>query len=285
MQYQKTIDIYQNGIKLHRTPLKVKCTHLLNYKRGLVVGFSRQSRLRLRLAMLQNSINNSYRFALTLTIPSKFDNDTVTNYSRVFHLFQVYFLRRFPKSALIYRHELQTRKSPHCHALVYIADIDYNGIDNLRSSLVLLWHDCLKGYFHYDFLHMSLFSCRLDVLDNVGYYRYICDHTSKSKQAQLGYKGRQWGIIGRSNFNVIHPDKCHVDNFTSFVRTIRRLSFVSRKSHKKSIFALRKQKPKYINAIRFCCHDTIEKLKKYYNLLLTNDEKNDIQLVERRNQK
>ena len=29
--------------------------------------------------------------------------------------------------------------------------------------------------------------------------RYVCDHASKRKQAQLGWEGRQWGVIGGKN--------------------------------------------------------------------------------------
>jgi hypothetical protein len=37
------------------------------------------------------------------------------------------------------------------------------------------------------------------IADAGAMFRYLADHASKHKQAQLGYKGKQWGILGRSN--------------------------------------------------------------------------------------
>ena len=34
-----------------------------------------------------------------------------------------------------------------------------------------------------------------------GIIGYLCDHESKHKQAQLGWQGRQWGVVGRSNLD------------------------------------------------------------------------------------
>jgi hypothetical protein len=36
-------------------------------------------------------------------------------------------------------------------------------------------------------------------------WRYLCDHTSKSKQAQLGYVGKQWGFINKKNLVKTEP--------------------------------------------------------------------------------
>ena len=37
--------------------------------------------------------------------------------------------------------------------------------------------------------------------------RYICDHATKAKQAQLGYQGKQWGYLNRKNFVELPPIK------------------------------------------------------------------------------
>ena len=42
----------------------------------------------------------------------------------------------------------------------------------------------------------------LDALNARYLFRYLCDHASKHKRDQLGYKGKQWGIIGRQNLTT-----------------------------------------------------------------------------------
>ena len=42
----------------------------------------------------------------------------------------------------------------------------------------------------------------LDALNTRYMFRYLCDHASKHKREQLGYKGKQWGIIGRNNLTT-----------------------------------------------------------------------------------
>jgi len=37
------------------------------------------------------------------------------------------------------------------------------------------------------------------IKDTGAFMRYVADHASKRKQAQLGWQGRQWGVIGRKH--------------------------------------------------------------------------------------
>lgn len=39
----------------------------------------------------------------------------------------------------------------------------------------------------------------------MGWWRYTVAHASKSKQAQLGWKGRQWGVVNRALLALATP--------------------------------------------------------------------------------
>ena len=40
---------------------------------------------------------------------------------------------------------------------------------------------------------------------NIGWWRYLAAHASKSKQSQLGWKGRQWGVINAKHLDLSNP--------------------------------------------------------------------------------
>lgn len=53
---------------------------------------------------------------------------------------------------------------------------------------------------------------------------YLCDHQSKRKQEQLGWKGRQWGIVNRRalSFNASASEAVSAHLFARLVRVLRR---------------------------------------------------------------
>jgi len=40
---------------------------------------------------------------------------------------------------------------------------------------------------------------------NIGWWRYLAAHASKSKQSQLGWKGRQWGVFNARHLDLAEP--------------------------------------------------------------------------------
>ena len=195
-------------------------------RRGEIRGFSRHSALRLREALSELHVTHSQAFGVCLTVPwqmsafrrpsgplfnSSVDLDTLYGeYKSAFNRFGVAFRRMFPNSAAIFRHELQTRKMPHCHVVVYFSDVDlpYRAQDVkpedvrlwIRDKMYQLWQSAIKFKFLggsvEGFYKRGIVVTPLDDLPAI--FRYIGDHTSKHKQSQLGYKGKQWGFLNRS---------------------------------------------------------------------------------------
>lgn len=168
-------------------------------KRGVISRFSSAARLRLRLALLRLFLLFGRRVGVTLTLPWHCEDwsSVMGDFRDVMHRFRVGFLRRFKGEACIYRVELQRRGAPHVHM------VSWHHLPlppDLVDRYFLLWFDSLKrdlrGGSYSDF---AVRGVKVDMhINTVGAIRYLCDHESKSKQAQLGYPGKQWGIIGRS---------------------------------------------------------------------------------------
>ena len=176
-------------------------------RRGSISTFSRHSRLRLREALADASLAASSTWGITLTVPwqqtpCRGFSCVLPVYKACFNRFGVYFRRRFPSSAAIFRHELQRRKMPHCHIVAFFHHSDIEGVSasDLQSIVYTLWLRALNGFLGGgSLLAFSRHGVKVDYLaDRDAMFRYISDHTSKSKQAQLGYKGKQWGYIKKS---------------------------------------------------------------------------------------
>lgn len=192
-------------------------------KRGDITSFSRHSALRLRDALSQLHVDGASVYGVCLTVPWQlsdfkdhsglFQNgvswpELFDKYKASFNRFGVSFRRTFPNSACIFRHELQTRKMPHCHLVCYFSSVDLPAASDvltsnlpswIRQRIVDLWGSALL----YDFGSGSVSGffrsgCHVQKLDDLpSMFRYIGDHTSKHKQAQLGYQGKQWGYLNR----------------------------------------------------------------------------------------
>lgn len=195
--------------------------------RGEITGFSKQARARMRKALLGFAVPDSIRLGLTLTVPWPTDwiseNPDRCNdeFRACFNRFGVAFRRALPDCGAIFRVELQTRKAPHIHAVCYVprarlADATPTpvaGVVDAAARLffakcVEIWccravRDLHGGSAHGFWGH----GVKVDTLDMGAMLRYICDHATKSKQAQLGYKGKQWGFLNRAVFERV-PAVC-----------------------------------------------------------------------------
>lgn len=201
-------------------------------ERGAITKFTYHARSRLRRTLLESSCPNSQRLGFTLTLPWRdieWDEKSLDEFRRCFNLFGTKFRKHFPSSAAIFRVELQKRKAPHIHAIWFLSNDDINlrdlGPDKLtdvrlsaaqRRALLCclanneishLWcssvpvgpRDNLEGFLTH--------GTRVDdIVSDGAMFRYLADHTSKSKQEQLGYKGKQWGVLGKSNLVKVEPD-------------------------------------------------------------------------------
>lgn len=109
--------------------------------------------------------------------------------------------------AAVWRVELQKRGAPHVHLLIWLPE----GLDKWRRLLSEGWLECIGATFHEsgevtglqpgEFEHS--FQCEEGV--GAGWVAYLASHSSKHKQEQLGWVGKQWGIWGQERFSKAKP--------------------------------------------------------------------------------
>lgn len=283
MQLGNYIKVYDKAVKYTRLstyyPPKEKIA-----RRGTIKTFSAHSRLRLREKIAQVKLNDCQSlYGLTLTLPWQVSQlqqvDYLEEYKKLFNRFCVSLRRSFPSSAAIFRHELQKRKIPHCHIIFYLSKLDGYSSEEFQSQIKYLWFNSLQGNLYGGSLRsFTKYGVKIDSLEdnNLSLFRYISDHTSKSKQAQLGYQGKQWGIINNKAFTITQPfiHKFRTDYeriyFSRTVRNVCRFSVSIEKSKKqnlkKSLFKSFKTKKVRTNSncsLRFINSKTIHQLLLY----------------------
>lgn len=287
----KSVKCYSNGVSIVRQGDRmVENTgrhdgdKQTSPRRGFIRGFSSHAALRLRRALLESASPSPDCVCLgvTLTLPFKGDFDKskrlfdllVEDYKKAFHRFTVAFCRRFPASAGIFRHELQMRKAPHCHMVLWISPLDFqivgkgrcSTINDFRGTLFGLWLNAITG-FKYDvsisgFMRHGIDVQIIDSSDKIAAFRYIADHASKHKRSQLGYKGKQWGFIRRSF--ILPAASCQIDfrsylEQVKFIRCVRKVCRYTIKSES-SIFGNCKTRQGNLKGVYFISSRTSRRL-------------------------
>lgn len=175
-------------------------------KRGDITKFSASSKRRMRETLARAKPRaESAVFGITLTLPGKELPPRVVR--EIWGAFVDSFRCR-RGVALVWRVELQTRKDrrqAHWHCIVWIPK---NG--GLPPSAELV--EIIEGYKRivldrvgvleaktlWGFEHNRGFDIRsLEGASATGILGYLCDHATKHKREQLGWRGRQWGVVNR----------------------------------------------------------------------------------------
>lgn len=93
---------------------------------------------------------------------------------------------------LFWRIELTNKKTPHFHTIIKCSSFfDVWYIQNLFC-------DYIKKY--YDYMPFPDVACNIRKIDSFSQaYSYVSSHASKHKREQLGWRGRQWGIVYVNN--------------------------------------------------------------------------------------
>lgn len=168
-------------------------------KRGEITEFSRHSRKRLQNALLTLFPPKGWvRFGLCVTVPAQCE-EWQEEWLRAVKRFWVNLERNeMLNFAGIYRVELQTRGMPHMHLVMFAST------DKVRLAAALASAAWCKALEAWEIDGKSIvnnwregITTRWDEITHANSFRYLYDHQSKKKQAQLGYKGKQWGIFGR----------------------------------------------------------------------------------------
>lgn len=149
-------------------------------KRGSVDGFSAASARRLR-QFLATHVGEGITFALSLTFPFDLSPE---EFRRRFHRFCV----RCPYP-FVWRVELTKRKRPHVHIVGWSS----NGVWGV-CEIQNIWWDIAEAYIYRG---GEEHSCVVELLRGADWFKYLACHSSKHKQEQLGWLGRQWGVVRR----------------------------------------------------------------------------------------
>lgn len=251
------------GVLVAKECERISLSVAVGSTRGVVDSFTASSRRRLRKFLVSKFVPDSKQFGITLTIPKcDLPQDLICSRFRdCLHRFRTYFLRRYPKFGFVWRVELQCSRMPHLHLIVY-GDCIFSG------DVFALWFSSVRGLFPIpSYSDFSRHGVCLQVLDgNIRAYRYICDHGSKSKQAQLGWRGRQWGVVGRGNF----ADMCSADFYLDgpiehmFFRFLARVG--SRSIPAKCVFGSRILRRKALFSVMYCTIETCIKWMRYHGI-------------------
>lgn len=230
--------------------------------RGEIKGWSSKSRGRLRQKLMTlDPMKEWITLNVTHTIPGpELEPDEFRRVVKYYHDR----LQRSGKVCGVWRVELQERRQPHLHEVLFMHPDcvmeksirermeDWQQYDALPpwfyqvnaewKKAVDVLGECehrteskdgklnlqrgLRSSFHGADMHMSTCIPAKSGKDVQGWWRYLCDHTSKSKQAQMGWKGRQWGVINKSLLTKAHPEAVRLSKkqYYTILRWMRRLT-------------------------------------------------------------
>jgi hypothetical protein len=233
------VHISKRGYVLHgfKRTGKPKPENLKKREEGDIVGWSTESRRRLRRYLMDYQAPNNWQtYSLTLTVPGPVLEPK--QYKEMWEVFR----KRVSKKPLlmVWRAEVQKRKAIHWHCVLSLPK------DRNKMTIIDKWWDVitelgtLENYETKNMIvshadsRMCLFGAMEHSVDiqeereNDTWWRYLADHTSKSKQEQVGENiGRHWGVIGRVHaVPTISDEVCQISdtNFFRLHRLLRRMS-------------------------------------------------------------
>jgi hypothetical protein len=232
-----TVAIYHHGTITDRGHLetlkwKSQATRKGGGIRSAITTFSSKSAANLRRLLAQVVGPKGWHcFGMTLTVPGP--NIEPEEWRRLWHAY-CQRLRRMGHFALIWRIEMQKRGQPHVHCICWSKDgpeqfrmawlenlgllgpyegpkftvggrkqpeKGENGVPGPEQEIMRVCH---RGLWP----GASEHAVRIDEVGgegNIGWWRYLAAHASKSKQSQLGWKGRQWGVINARHLDLEQP--------------------------------------------------------------------------------
>jgi hypothetical protein len=117
----------------------------------------------------------------------------------------------------VYRVELQRRKVPHCHGALWVPE----SID--EDDIAELWIKCTKEQNDSAARENAVVLSPM-VMGSAAWLAYLTAHVGKHKAAQLGWLGKQWGVIGRERFELVPTEQVEMGPVAArwFARLLRR---------------------------------------------------------------
>lgn len=233
MHFSCSVEFYDRGVltSIKKSLVDQKLPEKVGGgKRGEISGWSKHSRSRLRNFLLTSSADGTPE-ALTLTVPGD-----ILSEEDWYSLAAPFWLKVAKlKIPCVWRIELQQRKQPHIHLICWGSGSSFTLADLWKQHIARLppveFYDKNRNRVICSRLALpgAWDHCATPSLcegDGVGWWRYLCDHASKGKQAQLGWEGRQWGVVYRKGFHEIIPSKIDLtlQQWNRFMRALRRLT-------------------------------------------------------------
>ena len=214
-------------------------------KRGTIKGASKKSMARLRGQLVKLDCKHAY--AVTLTVPGP--EIAPPQWRRLWNTYN----KRIERLGLnmLWRVELQKRHQPHIHGIVWHPS---GGLppgvthDAVMTGIRLAWWKVLETLGpcswksdraeHWCSNRMAVNGAVDHAVDvqaesrdsRSGWWRYVASHASKNKQAQGGWCGRQWGMIGRAKIQEA-PAMSFELTFRQHSYVVRRMMRLMRTSH------------------------------------------------------
>lgn len=185
------------GVQLREVIPTVR-PHKGGAQRGVIQEFTHASCQRLREFMLQHQgPEGSQVFGYSLTVPGTVTPD---EWRTALRLWSKRVQRR--GGCAIWRVELQRRGVPHLHVVLWAPE----GSKAWRACSEDWLERCLpakcrtvEGGQAHAVKGSALWG------DSHRWYAYLVAHSSKHKASQLGWKGRQWGVVARARFSKSVP--------------------------------------------------------------------------------
>ena len=210
------IRVYEKGIEKVGYQAITQKTGKIGDVRGDITGLSIGSARRLRRYLTQNSRPDCHIYGVSLTLPGAHDAGLWESMAK-----------RLRNDAIragvsyVWRIELQRRKVPHFHLVAWVPNgskghriFTENWIEYLPPE-----RQKMKGVSRY------CVDLRPMKENSVEWYAYLVAHAYKKKKSQLGWKGKQWGIVGRKFMQRIKPESFKFSKKQSlfFDRTLRKM--------------------------------------------------------------
>ena len=250
-EYRDTIAMYPRGVKTRGYTPRVGRPEGSGGERGEIVGWSKNSRRRFREWLLTHESKNQ-NWGVTLTIPG--EPITPEDWKRAFKQLTTRCARS--NVGLVWRLELQQRGQPHIHCIATTPRFEESVTASTLPAFVQFWWwetwskilnsafpEC-AGLVDLDGKYVQASKAPRSLLagarqhavcveaDTGGglWWRYLCDHTTKSKQEQVHtwHGFRHWGVIGRKRFREVEPETLRISR-SIFVRVYRWLRAASRR--------------------------------------------------------
>tara|TARA_B110000003_G_C16596484_1_gene513891 strand:+ start:521 stop:1420 length:900 start_codon:yes stop_codon:yes gene_type:complete len=222
------LSIFPSGFSLSKEKLvsceDKKADHLHSIKRGQIHTFSRESSNRLKSFLISHEVPDHLPYSVTFTTR---ENNSPEKWRSIMKRFRTYFSREFPYWGACWRVELQKRKAPHLHCVIYS---DEKNPAIFRHLITDFWLRIIKEKVNDMYLFQH--SANSKLIESTGWHVYMALHNSKSNGSQLGWKGRQWGIWNKAAWKEREPSftlNLSYKNKILFIRRLRRWSRNNRK--------------------------------------------------------